>query len=72
MLLSIWISNFGYSIPQYYIDAGTGSLIIQILFGSTVGVLVVLKMTWRNIKKWFKHKPVSKEESSEVRDRLIE
>lgn len=34
----------------YYIDPGTGSLVVQALIGLGVGALFALKMQWRRIK----------------------
>jgi hypothetical protein len=40
--------------PAYaYIDAGTGSLIIQFLIAGAVGGLFALKIFWRNVKTFF-------------------
>lgn len=35
-----------------YIDAGTGSLLIQMLTGGVAAAAVVLKMYWRRIRKF--------------------
>lgn len=40
--------------PAYgYIDPGTGSFLLQILIGSALGSLLVLKMFWRRITGFF-------------------
>ncbi len=36
-----------------YIDPGTGSLIIQLLIGGTVGGLFLIKMYWKKVKTFF-------------------
>lgn len=36
-----------------YLDAGTGSLIMQALAGGVAGVAVVGKLYWRRIKRVF-------------------
>ena len=36
-----------------YIDAGTGSLIIQILIGGLAGSFVLLGVFWRKVKAFF-------------------
>lgn len=33
-----------------YIDPGTGSMMLQILIGSLIGIVVAVKMFWGNIK----------------------
>ncbi|MFC1965900.1 hypothetical protein ACFLWI_02995 [Chloroflexota bacterium] len=40
---------------QFYIDPGTGSLIIQILIAGFVGGLFVIKMFWGKVKAFFKN-----------------
>jgi len=35
-----------------YIDAGTGSLLIQMLTGGVAAAAVVLKMYWRRIRRF--------------------
>lgn len=35
-----------------YIDPGTGSLILQILFASVFGALFAIKLFWSKIKNW--------------------
>lgn len=39
--------------PTAYLDPGSGSFIIQILFGAIVGILVVLKAYWSKIRAFF-------------------
>ena len=36
-----------------YIDPGTGSLIIQIIIGSFIGGLFMLKVFWRKVSAFF-------------------
>ncbi|MDC0358729.1 hypothetical protein OAO01_07935 [Oligoflexia bacterium] len=45
-------------IPAYaYIDAGTGSMILQAILGGVAGLAVLLKLYWRRILAFFKRKP---------------
>ncbi|MGH8872080.1 MAG: hypothetical protein ACRDWS_08905 [Acidimicrobiia bacterium] len=37
-----------------YLDAGTGSLIAQILAGGIAGVAVFVKYRWHTIRGWFR------------------
>ena len=37
----------------FYIDAGTGSMIIQIVLGSLVGGLFLLKVYWGKIRQFY-------------------
>lgn len=39
-----------------YLDAGTGSMIIQLILGGVTGLAVILKLYWRNLKDFFKGK----------------
>lgn len=45
---------------DYYIDAGTGSIIIQALIGGLAAVLVLLKIYWKKLK-YFVHTKLSRE-----------
>lgn len=36
-----------------YIDPGTGSLILQALIASLIGVVYLVRNSWRNIKGYF-------------------
>ena len=38
---------------RLYIDAGTGSLVIQLLIASAVGGLVLVRVFWSKIKTFF-------------------
>lgn len=40
--------------PAYaYLDAGTGSMLLQLLLGGVGGVLMVGKLYWQRIKSFF-------------------
>jgi hypothetical protein len=52
-------SAYYYSdVPQetyaYYLDAGTGSIILQAVIGGLVGGLFAIKMFWHQIKGFFR------------------
>lgn len=47
-LLSVYPS-LGYS----YLDPGTGSVLLQILFGGVAGVLVIVNLYWSRIRAFF-------------------
>ena len=58
--------------PAYgYIDPGTGSFVIQVLVGSALGSLLVLKMFWRRIigavGRLFGRKPTDPGDKSQPR-----
>jgi len=44
------ILNLHHNGGQYYLDAATGSIIIQALIGGGVAVLLVVKLFWNRIK----------------------
>ncbi len=47
-------SVFLFPDPAYaYIDPGTGSLILQSIFGIIAGGLIVLKLYWNRLKGFF-------------------
>ena len=64
-----------------YIDAASGSMLLQIILGGTAAVAVALKMWWRRVLR-FLHirkptdeepaEPVSAAHESEARDPVIE
>jgi hypothetical protein len=37
-----------------YLDAGTGSMLLQVLLGGAVGLMVLVRMYWRRLIKLFK------------------
>lgn len=43
-----------FSLPAYaYLDPGTGSMFLQLLFAGFLAVLYAMKLFWGNIKKFF-------------------
>ena len=71
MLINGWMKIFGPSILLSYIDAGTGSLIIQVLIGSIAGGLLALKMSWKKLQNRIKRNHSAKEEPNDGQDRPI-
>ncbi len=45
-----------------YLDAGTGSMIIQVLIASIAGALFFLKSYWRKVKSFFSRGPAREAE----------
>jgi hypothetical protein len=43
-----------------YLDAGVGSMIVQLLLGGTAGLLVVGKLYWTRIKRVFVRRSADK------------
>jgi uncharacterized membrane-anchored protein YitT (DUF2179 family) len=48
------ILTFRHTTTDPYLDAGTGSIMIQALIGGVVGGLFALKIFWNKIKTFFK------------------
>ena len=46
-------SNFAISNAYAYIDAGSGSLILQMLIGVLVGIGIAVKVYWFKLKEKF-------------------
>ena len=46
-----------------YIDAGTGSLLIQMLAGGIAGLAVFMRFRWGKIKTWFQRGEDPEQES---------
>jgi hypothetical protein len=44
-----------------YLDAGSGSLIVQAVVAGTAGVLVAVKIYWQRITDRFRKRPVDAE-----------
>jgi hypothetical protein len=72
VIINSWLKIFERSFWLSYIDAGTGSLIIQIIIGSAAGILLAVKMSWKKIMNWLKHSPSAKEKLLENRENSVE
>lgn len=48
-----------------YLDAGSGSYVIQVVIASLLGVLVAAKAYWRNIKTFFAARILKKQPPSD-------
>lgn len=51
---AVIILNFHQTTGDPYLDAGTGSIIIQALIGVLAGSLLLLKIYWNKVKGFFK------------------
>ncbi len=71
-LFNGWMKMFERSFLLSYIDAGTGSLIIQILIGSIAGGLLALKMTWKKLKNLIKRDHSAQERLGEGQEHVVE
>lgn len=71
-LLNRWIKMFERSFLLSYIDAGTGSLMIQVLIGSIAGGILALKMSWKRMKNWFRGNHSDKKKLEKSQENLVE
>jgi hypothetical protein len=44
-----------------YLDAGSGSLLLQLLIGGIAGLATYARFRWHTIKGWLRKDPVSEE-----------
>lgn len=51
---------------QAYIDTSTGSYIIQILLAGLMGILLTLKVFWRQVKAYFSKDKTGNDKSSDI------
>jgi len=65
----IFLIIFGFSNSALaYIDPGTGSMFLQLLLGGIAGVIVVLKLYWRQFISFFRREPQRESENSSSDD----
>ena len=50
---------------RYYLDPGSGSMLIQIILGAVVGLGVLVRVFWNNIKAFFSGGKRKVEESND-------
>jgi hypothetical protein len=71
-LFNNWIKMLERTFLLSYIDAGTGSLILQVIIGAAAGGLLALKLFWKRIKNWFTHQHSVKEKTEEGQEHQVE
>ena len=56
-----------HSAPLLYLDPGSGSFLIQLLFAALAGLSVAIYASWNRIKGWFgiKSKPKDDEDDDD-------
>lgn len=60
----LWLLLLSSGTAYAYLDAGTGSIIMQILLGGLAGLAVVLRLFWRQILRLF---GINKTEKEDIR-----
>ncbi len=56
--LSVFFYVFLFVLPAHvhaYLDPGSGSYIIQLIFGGFLGVAISIKVFWKQIRAFFSH-----------------
>jgi hypothetical protein len=54
--------------PDFYLDPGSGSMLLQLLLAALLGMGVILRTQWSKIKSLFKPKDSSDEEDEDLYD----
>ena len=67
-----WLQISKSHIVLAYIDAGTGSLILQVIIGSLAGGILALKLSWRKLKGVFKKSQSGKQKIIEGSEKSVE
>ena len=52
--------------PEFYLDPGSGSFLIQLLIAAILGVGIALRASWGKIKGLFGGKPKSDEDDDDA------
>jgi len=55
----------GLASPDLYLDPGSGSILLQLLLAALLGAGVLLRSQWSKIKKLFKGKDSTEEDSDD-------
>ena len=58
------LSSFTFS-PLYYIDPGSGSIILQMVIAALLGAGVIIRSQWSKIKKLFGGKPANDDDTGD-------
>lgn len=61
------LSSFPFS-PLYYLDPGSGSIILQMVIAALLGAGVIIRSQWSKIKKLFGGKPANDEDTGDDED----
>ena len=56
------INEFVRSATQSYLDPGSGSMILQLILGAVLGLGVIIRLFWTNIKNFFTRGKAKSEE----------
>ena len=56
------INEFVQGATQSYLDPGSGSMILQLILGAVLGLGVIIRLFWKNIKNFFTRGKAKSEE----------
>jgi hypothetical protein len=69
IIFVIGVATLWFNSPAYaYINPGIGSILLQMLLGGLVGLAIVLKLYWAQVKKFFQN-PFSKNRDQGNKDK---
>jgi hypothetical protein len=69
IIFVIGVATLWFNSPAYaYINPGIGSILLQMLLGGLVGLAIVLKLYWAQVKKVFQN-PFSKNRDQGNKDK---
>jgi hypothetical protein len=61
VLVFFGVSNL--AVPAHaYLDAGTGSMLLQLILGGVAGLVVIMKLYWQKFRSFFKKSDPNKVE----------
>jgi hypothetical protein len=55
----------GLASPEPYLDPGSGSILLQVLLATIIGLGLVLRTQWAKIKSLFRGKNVSEDDADD-------
>ena len=68
-IIVLLVLSVGIALPltaQAYIDPGSGSLVLQLLIGSVVGLFVAVKLYWKKIVAFVTLKKASEKDDESI------
>ena len=51
--------------PHFYLDPGSGSILIQVLIAALLGIGIAMRGSWGKIRGWFGYKPAASDDASD-------
>lgn len=64
----VLLSLFNFALPAHaYLDAGTGSMLLQLILGGVAGLVIIMKLYWQKFLSFFKKSDSSADEEDLAR-----